>query len=75
MSRRNYAKGRVVGSRSNNKIRCKKIGQTTIFGLESPIQTPILDRLGNVRRLDFFGAFQVGDGAADLQDAAVGAGA
>ena len=37
-----------------------------------PIQTPILDRLGDVRGLDFFGALQVGDGAANFGKAVVG---
>ncbi len=43
--------------------------------LESPVQAPILNRLGNVSGLDLFGAGEVGDRAADFEDAAVGAGA
>jgi hypothetical protein len=43
--------------------------------LEPPIQTPILNRLGDVGGLDFFGAGEIGDGAADFEDPAVGAGA
>jgi hypothetical protein len=34
-----------------------------------------LDRLGDVSRLDFFRAGEVGDGAADFEDATVGTGA
>ena len=34
--------------------------------LQSPIQTPVLDGLGDVGGLDLFGSFQVGDGAADF---------
>jgi hypothetical protein len=34
-----------------------------------------LDRLGDVGGLDFFGASEVGDGAADFEDPAVDAGA
>jgi hypothetical protein len=43
--------------------------------LQSPVQTSILNRLGDVGGLDFFSAGEVGDGATDLQDSAVGAGA
>ena len=43
--------------------------------LKSSVQTPILNRLGDVGGLDFFGAGEVGDGAADFEDPAVGAGA
>lgn len=52
MSRRNYAKGMVLDSRSNDKLRRKKRGQTTIFGLGAPIQTPVLNHLEDVGRLD-----------------------
>jgi hypothetical protein len=34
-----------------------------------------LNRLGDVGGLDFFGAGEVGDGAADFEDATVGTGA
>jgi hypothetical protein len=34
-----------------------------------------LNRFGDVSGLDFFGAGEVGDGAADFEDPAVGAGA
>jgi len=34
-----------------------------------------LNRLGDVGGLDFFGAGEIGDGAADFEDATVGAGA
>ena len=43
--------------------------------LHPSIQTSILDRFGDVGGLNFFRAGKVGDGAADLEDAAVGAGA
>ena len=43
--------------------------------LQSPIQTPVLYGLGDVGGLDLFGSLEVGDGAADFEDAAVGAGA
>jgi len=43
--------------------------------LKPAVQTPILDRFGDVGGLDFFGAGEVGDGAADFEDPAVGAGA
>jgi hypothetical protein len=43
--------------------------------LKPPVQTAILNRLGDMSGLDFFGAGEVGDGAADFEDAAVGAGA
>ena len=39
--------------------------------LRPPIQTPILNRFGDVRRLNVLGAGEVGDGSADLQNAAV----
>jgi len=39
------------------------------------IQTAVLNRLGDVGGLDFFGAGEVGDGAADFEDATVGTGA
>ncbi len=50
-------------------------GRLQIFLLHSPIQTSILNRLRDVGWLDVFRSFQVGDGAADFEDAAVGAGA
>ena len=37
--------------------------------------TFISNRFGVVCKLDFFGACEVGDGVADFEDAAVGAGA
>ena len=40
-----------------------------------PIEAPILDRFGDVGRLDFFRAGKVGDGAADFEHPAIGAGA
>ena len=43
--------------------------------LQSPVQTPVLNRLGDMGGLDLLGSFEVGDGAADFEDAAVGAGA
>ena len=42
--------------------------------LQSPVQAPVLDGLGDMGGLDLFGSFQVGDGAADFEDAAVSAG-
>ena len=33
----------------------------------------VLDRLGDVRRLDVFGGFEIGDGARDFEDAGAGA--
>ena len=36
--------------------------------LQSPIQTPVLNGLGDVGGLDLLGAFQVGDGAADFKE-------
>jgi len=48
--------------------------RTAFFGfLQSSIQASILNRLGDVGGLDFFGAGQIGDGAADFEDAAIGA--
>src|SRR3990167_1795567 len=43
--------------------------------LQSPVQAPVLDGLGDMGGLDLLGSFEVGDGAADFEDAAVGAGA
>src|SRR5262249_31329528 len=43
--------------------------------LKSSVQTPLLDRFGDMGGLDFFGAGEIGDGAADFEDPAVGAGA
>jgi hypothetical protein len=43
--------------------------------LQSSIQASILNRLGDVGGLDFFGAGEIGDGAAEFEDATVGAGA
>jgi hypothetical protein len=43
--------------------------------LQSPIQAPVLDSFGDVRGLDFFGAGEVGYGAADFEHAVVGTGA
>ena len=42
---------------------------------DSPIQAPVLNRLGDVRGLNVFGAREVGDGAAYFKHPAVGAGA
>jgi len=36
--------------------------------LQSPIQTPVLNGLGDMGGLDLLGAFQVGDGAADFKE-------
>ena len=36
--------------------------------LQSPIQTPVLNGLGDMGWLDLLGAFQVGDGAADFKE-------
>ena len=41
--------------------------------LHAPIQTPILNRFSDVRRLDMIRAGEIGDGSADLQDTAIGA--
>ena len=43
--------------------------------LKSAIQAAVLNRLGDVGRLDFFAAREIGDRAADFEDSAVGAGA
>jgi hypothetical protein len=43
--------------------------------LKSPIQASILNRFGDVRGLNFFRAGEVGNGAADFEHSAVGAGA
>jgi hypothetical protein len=43
--------------------------------LQSSVQTSILNRFGDVGGLDFFGAGEIGDGAADFEDPALGAGA
>jgi len=43
--------------------------------LHPTIQTPVLNRLGDVGRLNLIRAGQIGDRAADLENAAVGAGA
>ena len=42
--------------------------------LDLPIQSPILDPLGQMRLADLRFAGEVGDGAGDLEDAGVGAG-
>ena len=39
-----------------------------------PIQHPIVDRLVQMIRTDFFGVFEVGDGAGDSEDFVVGSG-
>ena len=39
-----------------------------------PIQISVADGFGNVVALDFFAAFQVGNGACHFQDAAIGTG-
>ena len=36
--------------------------------LQSPVQAPVLDGLGDMGGLDLLGAFQVGDGAADFKE-------
>ena len=41
--------------------------------LQSAIQASVLNRFGDMGGLDVFGAGEVSDGAADLEDAAVGA--
>ena len=41
---------------------------------QRPIQTPVLDRLGQVWRLDIFFALKIGYGPGDFQDAVVGPG-
>ena len=43
--------------------------------LQSSVQTSILNRLGDVGGLDFFGGGESGDGAADFEYPTVGAGA
>jgi hypothetical protein len=43
--------------------------------LQSSVQTSILNRLGDVGGLDFFGGGEIGDGAADFEYPTVGAGA
>jgi hypothetical protein len=40
-----------------------------------PVQRPVLDGFGEMRRLDIFLAFKVGDGPCDLQDSRIGPGA
>jgi len=40
-----------------------------------PIQGAVLDRFTEVGGVDFFGGGEVGDGAGDLEDTVVGAGA
>ena len=39
-----------------------------------PVQTPVLNRLGEVLLADMLTAFEVGDGPGDLEDAGEGAG-
>ena len=56
----------------HSRIRRQNLG---LRNLQPPVQTSVLNRLGDVGGLDFFRAGEVGDGAADLQDSAVGAGA
>ena len=48
---------------------------SVVTTLKSPIQASVLNRLGDVGGLDFIGAGEVGDGAADFEDPTVGAGA
>jgi hypothetical protein len=43
-----------------------------VLELQCSVQASVLDRLGDVGGLDFFGAGEIGDGAADFEDAAVG---
>jgi hypothetical protein len=50
-------------------------GSFLLTTLEPSVQASVLDRLGDVCGLDFFAAGEIGDGAADFEDPAVGAGA
>ena len=58
----------------SRKLDLKTIRRRVQRPLQSSVQIPILNRFGDVG-LDFFGAGEVGDGAARFGDPAVGAGA